>query len=249
MSGVLDNPNRVQHACEESERCPLERSAQLHLIAHRGLWVRPIEKNSVAAFDAALSHGFGIETDVRDLGSKLVISHDIPNDQCQTLEAFLEQYHRSGANTTLAINIKSDGLAHELNQWLNHFSVCNYFVFDMSVPDSLHYAKLGMKLYARRSEYEPESSQLNLAQGVWLDGFHGEWFTAKDWEKYMSQGKGVAIVSPELHKRPHQSFWNELKQWLRTDRLGMHPASDTHSAPYLMLCTDFPKEFREILCR
>jgi len=186
---------------------------------------------------------------VRDLGSKLVISHDIPNDHCQTLEAFLEQYHRSGANTTLAINVKSDGLAQELNHWLNQFSIRNYFVFDMSVPDSLHYAKLGMTLYARRSEYEPESSQLDLAQGVWLDGFHGEWFTADDWEKYLSQGKGVAIVSPELHKRPHHSFWNQLELWLRSDLRRTHTASGTQSAPGLMLCTDFPREFKEILCR
>jgi len=249
MSGILDTPNRVQHACPESELSTLERRARLHLIAHRGLWLQPIEKNSVAAFDAALSHGFGIETDVRDLGSKLVISHDIPNDHCQTLEAFLEQYHRSGANTTLAINVKSDGLAQELNHWLNQFSIRNYFVFDMSVPDSLHYAKLGMTLYARRSEYEPESSQLDLAQGVWLDGFHGEWFTANDWEKYLSQGKGVAIVSPELHKRPHQSFWNQLELWLRSDLRGTHTASGTQSASGLMLCTDFPREFKEILCR
>jgi hypothetical protein len=106
-----------------------------------------------------------------------------------------------------------------------------------------------MTLYARRSEYEPESSQLDLAQGVWLDGFHGEWFTANDWEKYLSQGKGVAIVSPELHKRPHQSFWNQLELWLRSDLRRTHTASGTQSAPGLMLCTDFPREFKEILCR
>lgn len=238
MSGVLNPTSPSSHA-SASSRPP----TQVELIAHRGLWFAPQEKNSVGAFEAALSDGFGIETDVRDLGSQLVISHDIPNPKCQTLESFLELYQRSGANTTLAINIKSDGLAQELKTWLDKFSVTNYFVFDMSVPDSLHYAKLGMTLFARRSEYEPESTQLQLAQGVWLDGFHGEWFSSHDWAKYLSAGQGVAIVSPELHKRPHLRFWNDLLTWLKSDQATLANASR------LMLCTDFPREFREMLCR
>jgi glycerophosphoryl diester phosphodiesterase len=238
MSGVLDKPES-QH----SLRGMPKHHRQVELIAHRGLWFQPQEKNSVGAFEAALNDGFGIETDVRDLGSQLVISHDIPNARCQTLESFLEQYQRSNANSTLAINIKSDGLAQELKSWLQKYSVTNYFVFDMSVPDSLHYTKLGMTLYARRSEYEPESKQLELAQGIWMDGFHTEWFKPTDWAQYLAQEKGVCIVSPELHKRPHQSFWNELHTWLKTDQ-----AHRTTSAR-LMLCTDFPREFREMLCR
>ena len=238
MSGVLDKLKT-----ERDEHGMTSYHATVDLIAHRGLWIQPHEKNSVAAFEAALNEGFGIETDVRDLGSKLVISHDIPNAQCQTLESFLDLYQRSDAGTTLAINIKSDGLAHELQSWLHKFSVTNYFVFDMSVPDSLHYAKLGMPLFARRSEYEPESKQLELAQGIWLDGFHGEWFNAKDWANYLSLGKSVSIVSPELHKRPHQQFWNDLHKWLTTNQ-----ASISHKTR-LMLCTDFPQQFREMICQ
>lgn len=238
MSGVLDKPEMQDNLCGMPTH-----PTQVELIAHRGLWFQPQEKNSVGAFEAALNDGFGIETDVRDLGSQLVISHDIPNAQCQTLESFLELYQRSNANTTLAINIKSDGLAQELKSWLQKFSVANYFVFDMSVPDSLHYSKLGMTLFARRSEYEPESKQLALAQGVWLDGFHGEWFKPTDWAQYLTEGKGVCIVSPELHKRPHQLFWNELHTWLKANQ------ARRAASARLMLCTDFPKEFREMLCR
>ena len=216
---------------------------KLDLIAHRGLWFRPEQKNTVDAFDLALREGFGIETDVRDLGSRLVISHDIPNEKCQSLESFLDQYQRSGAETTLAINIKSDGLAAELKRWLNQFGVSNYFVFDMSVPDALHYVRLGMPLFARRSEYEPDCRLTESAQGIWLDGFHGEWFTFADWQRYLALGQSVSIVSPELHKRPHDVFWQELQAWLNTEQgRSLGPAR-------LMLCTDFPREFREMLCR
>jgi hypothetical protein len=238
MSGILDKP-----FAQKSEITMTSRNTTIDLIAHRGLWLQPHEKNSVAAFEASLSAGFGIETDVRDLGSQLVISHDIPNAQCQTLESFLDLYNRSGAGTTLAINIKSDGLAQELHSWLRKFSVANYFVFDMSVPDSLHYTKLGMPLFARRSEYEPESKQLELAQGIWLDGFHSEWFNANDWANYLALGKSVSIVSPELHKRPHQQLWNDLYEWLTTNQASLP------NTARLMLCTDFPQQFREMICQ
>lgn len=238
MSGVLDKSKT-----EKNENAMPLQNTTVDLIAHRGLWYQPHEKNSVPAFQAALNEGFGIETDVRDLGSQLVISHDVPNAQCQTLESFLDQYQRSGAGTTLAINIKSDGLAQELQSWLHKFSVANYFVFDMSVPDSLHYTKLGMPLFARRSEYEPESKLLELAQGIWLDGFHSEWFNANDWANYLALGKSVSIVSPELHKRPHQQLWNDLYEWLTTNQ-----ATIPHTAR-LMLCTDFPQQFREMICQ
>ena len=46
------------------------------IIAHRGLWKKPSEKNSKLALFKALENGFSIETDIRydkDIG--LVISH------------------------------------------------------------------------------------------------------------------------------------------------------------------------------
>jgi hypothetical protein len=38
----------------------------------------------------------------------------------------------------------------------------------------------------------------------------------------------IAIVSPELHKRPHETLWRRLKDLEREIRDG------------LMLCTDYP---------
>lgn len=56
-----------------------------------------------------------------------------------------------------------------------------------------------MRLFARRSEYEPESKQLEPAQGIWLDGFHGERFNANDWANYSTLGKSVLIDAKEWH--------------------------------------------------
>jgi hypothetical protein len=108
------------------------------------------------------------------------------------------------------------------------YRVENYFVFDMSVPDSLHYLRAGVPVFVRLSEYEGDSSLLGRAAGVWLDSFEGEWWTLDTVRSLHAQGKTVAIVSPELHKRPHEALWQTLKGLERDiwDKL--------------MLCTDFP---------
>jgi len=51
--------------------------------------------------------------------------------------------------------------------------------------------------------------------------------------EHLEAGKEVALVSPELHGRPHGAFW----QRLRDAGLSRQDA--------LMLCTDFPGAARE----
>ena len=51
----------------------------MKILSHRGFWREVAEKNKLVAFDYSFSLGFGTETDVRDFGGELVISHDIPN--------------------------------------------------------------------------------------------------------------------------------------------------------------------------
>jgi len=71
---------------------------------------------------------------------------------------------------------------------------------------------------------------LAFAKGVWIDGFHGQWFTQHDLSSYLSLGLQACVVSPELHGRPHLSFWSALRSW------GFHTDAIIH------LCTDFPDD-------
>ena len=50
----------------------------IKILSHRGYWKKVEEKNTIQAFENSFSHGFGLETDIRDLNGKLVVSHDIP---------------------------------------------------------------------------------------------------------------------------------------------------------------------------
>jgi glycerophosphoryl diester phosphodiesterase len=199
-------------------------------LAHRGHWLHRNEANTAQAFERAWSDGFGIETDIRDHDGEVVVSHDPPRNDATTLRTFLQSYVDKGADTILALNIKSDGLQQAVAAQLAEYQVQNYFVFDMSVPDSLHYIRADLRTFVRLSEYETEGPLLERAPGVWLDAFEGQWWTLSLVRSLVDRNKQVAIVSPELHGRPYHELWQALKT--------LEPAIKQH----ILLCTDHPGE-------
>lgn len=200
----------------------------VEVLAHRGLWRSHAEKNTLAALVAALAAGFGLETDVRDCGGHLVISHDPPRETALHLDVFLAEYRQLNSAATLALNVKADGLALALRDMLSEYGVQQYFVFDMSVPDTLHYAKLEMPFYSRLSEHEPQIALYEQCAGVWLDAFGSDWYEPQVVSRLCQDGKRVCVVSPELHRRPHLPLWQQLSNI---------PSS---CASGLLVCTDHP---------
>lgn len=173
-----------------------------------------------------------METDVRDCDGVLVISHDPPTkDKVIGLDDLFSYYAKSEFSPCLALNIKSDGLQNQLLKKVQEYGVENYFVFDMSVPDTLGYIKMGMPIAARISEYEQDDKLLEMAEFVWLDAFGSEWYSIGLINSLLARGKKVAIVSPELHRRSHSQFWSSLRPLAGNENL--------------YLCTDFVNEAME----
>ena len=207
----------------------------IEIISHRGLWKNSDERNSYKSFEESLSNGFGIETDIRDHNGDLIISHDIPlqNYDYLSLDAFLELYKSKNSHNTLALNIKSDGLSYLLKKKLNQLNISNYFVFDMSVPDTLSYSKESVNFYSRQSEYEVDPILYKQCSGIWLDEFHSEWISEKLIKFHNSNNKKVCIVSPELHGRAYLKEWEKYKNiYIKNPDLS------------IIICTDFPLEAR-----
>jgi hypothetical protein len=201
----------------------------LEIISHRGLWSIPQEKNSENSFINSFKLMYGTETDVRDFNGGLVISHDIANESCMEINSFFDLYNKH-TGKVLALNIKSDGLASLLSKTLNKHEIENYFVFDMSIPDTIGYLKLGMKVFIRQSEYERELPFYEECTGVWLDSFLSVWYDLQIIEHHLKNGKKVCIVSPELHNRDYINLWEILK------------TSGLQKVDGLILCTDKPVE-------
>lgn len=198
----------------------------LHILAHRGVCNTVQEHNSLMACERAFAQGFGIEVDVRDDGGTLVVAHN-PGEKTAYPFAQLQALAQKYPQRTMAINIKSSGLQSLLGAQLPP----NYFTFDMAVPDLLANMREGITSFTRHSDYEPEPVMYNQAHGVWLDMFTTDWLTRTDLETHAKAGKAVAIVSPELHRRPHLPFWEQLKAML-----------PTRSPATLYLCTDHPQD-------
>lgn len=204
----------------------------MNVLSHRGFWDHAIEKNSIAAFSNSFCKGFGTETDVRDSRGELVISHDMPNGQELKLKSLLELIETyQTSNLTLALNIKSDGLAEKLQNELSLFPNIDFFVFDMSIPDMRSYFHAGLPVFTRMSEVEQNPVWLEKCSGIWLDLFDYDWYDSNLLREILSLGKRVCIVSPELHGRNHKSQWEKIFQ------LKDHPK--------LMICTDLPLEAKK----
>lgn len=203
------------------------------VLSHRGFWQIESEKNKLVSFRHSFLHNFGVETDIRDHNTELVVSHDMADDNCLLVDTFFESYTEINSNLPLAINIKADGLQEKLKNLLNKFNVENYFVFDMSVPDGLLYLRHGLKVFTRQSEYEKEPSFYGEACGVWLDEFKDHWINEQVILSHIQDNKKICIVSPDLHKRDYLKEWEEYKYI--EQKFGLN----------LMICTDYPEIARE----
>jgi hypothetical protein len=202
----------------------------MNIIAHRGFWTRPEDKNTIEAFSKAFNSGYGVETDIRDDRGKIVISHDMPTGSEIPLSDFLALL--KGRNLPIALNIKSDGLIQPLKEALEKFKVENFFTFDMSFPESRRYIKQGLFPFISLSEFHPTFSALKEYEGIWLDSFESQWFGTDSIVHWLdaAQVKRICIVSPELHGRPHINLWEKLK----LDKI--------HHCKHMAICTDFPDE-------
>ena len=205
----------------------------MKILAHRGYWQEQEERNTPAALRRALDSGFGFESDIRDFNGELVISHNIADGSCQKAEEVFRWLAEHGDKYCFAINIKADGLKDLLAGLLEKYHVTNYFTFDMSVPQMVEYADMGLTYFARQSEVEPDPVMYESAAGVWIDGFWGtEWITEGLLQGHIAAGKTVCLVSPELHGRPYADFWARLMSF----RLDFGR---------VLLCTDRPGEAAE----
>jgi hypothetical protein len=208
----------------------------MKILSHRGYWKSEDEKNTKIAFERSFQLGFGTETDIRDLNGDLVISHDPPSSDCQylTVANFFDIYKLYSDDLQLALNIKSDGLQKKLMQLISDYNITNYFVFDMSIPDTIGFLKNNAKIFTRQSEFEINPAFYSQAEGIWLDEFNGHWIDQDVIQKHIENSKKVCIVSPELHQRDFKTEWANYKDIFLRD-----------SENKISICTDIPEKAKQ----
>lgn len=204
------------------------------ILAHRGFWLSDSEKNTVEAFERAIQHGFGIETDLRDHNNSVVVSHDCAGNEALSLEEFLELFP-DNYEGLMGLNVKADGISDLLKQSTVLTSLPNAFYFDMSIPETIRYMKAELPFAIRQSDFETVNEKLPSRQRItWLDAFESEWYLNADPQSIFAHANKVVLVSPELHGREVGKAWDWAKSAIQDRRP-------------LTLCTDFPLDLYNYL--
>ena len=236
------------------------------ILEHRAGWCSDfnnfIEKslqNHLNSFRITFGRNNGVETDVRDLDGRIVISHDMPytnDDKIVLFEEVLRQYKAYNTTSTLALNIKSDGLQKTVKDFLDKYSITNYFFFDGSIPDIVNYDKHNLFFCLRHSDIEedpeivtPRLYDSKNCTGIWIDNFSPlthDFITSDIMIKHIKRGKFVVLVSPELHLKnlnnidvceKNWSFWKKEFFLLKESGIALNNNS-------IKICTDLPIELR-----
>ena len=79
------------------------------ILSHRGLWKKQSEKNTFLSIQRSLEEGFGFESDIRDYLGRLVISHNIAEDDSPDAQEVFSLMQKYQDQYCFAINIKADG--------------------------------------------------------------------------------------------------------------------------------------------
>lgn len=203
----------------------------MKIIAHRGFWKSESEKNTKKAIERALENGFGFETDFRDCGGKILISHNPPKGDEMTADEVFKMYQTAESRAPLALNIKADGLQNMMGDLLKKYQIENYFFFDMSICDTVIYINKKLKVASRLSEFETDMPFYKDCSTVWIDYFNSDGPTILKVKHVLMDDKFACVVSPELHNREHMSMWEQLKPIAEYDKL--------------YLCTDYPDKAKE----
>jgi hypothetical protein len=182
----------------------------LSILAHNGCWRAPEDKNSISACRLALTSGFGLQVDIRDHVGELVVAYE-PDEAGHYPFRKICTLMQQHPGNTLALNIRSTGLQHLLCEALAHYTLTDYFLYDMSVPDLLAALQSGLRCFTRQSELETTPVLYPQSHGVWVDMYEQDWLTSNDIRMHLKHAKDVAMASPELHGRDHLPFWHYLK--------------------------------------
>ncbi|MSR80727.1 MAG: hypothetical protein EXS11_08375, partial [Gemmataceae bacterium] len=144
---------------------------------------------------------YGVEVDLRDNGSRLIMRHD-PFGDGEDFEPFLAEFRNNGP---LVLNIKSEGIEFRIIHLLERYKVMNYFFLDCSFPMIRKMISQGENQIAVRfSEFEPIESALALSdqvKWVWIDCFTKMPLTKQSYVQLKAKYK-LCLVSPELQGQP-----------------------------------------------
>lgn len=220
----------------------------ISILAHRANLdgPKPAAENTLAATQAALAQGFGLETDLRRDGSgRFYLAHDrqrwTPENDFAPFSALFREF----STGVVAMNVKELGYEAallELHRSGALGGAAFYFDFELLEPGTPGAAQRALKalpggaavpVAARLSDRaEPLAQCLAIpAEIVWADEFDALWLTEHEVRAVHAAGRKFFAISPELHGFDDAA---RLRRWAEFRRWGIDG-----------LCTDYALSARE----
>ncbi len=163
----------------------------MNFIAHRVNTIAELKKIPIE---------YGVEIDLRDNGSRLILQHE-PFKSGENFEEYLKYYkHR-----TIVFNIKSERIEFRILELVRKYCIKSYFFLDSSFPMIYQLTKQGERNIALRfSEFESLDSiflMKDKVEWVWVDCFTKLYINKKNYRILKNAGFKLCLVSPELQGR------------------------------------------------
>ncbi len=163
-----------------------------------------------------LPTSFGVEIDLRDYETRIVLEHD-PFSDGEDFEDYLKHYNHG----TMILNIKSERIEHRVLDLVKKYNIKNYFLLDSSFPMIYLLSQMGEKNIALRfSEYEGLDTILAMkgkVDWVWVDSFSKLPINQDNFKLIKEAGFKLCLVSPELQGRPEDI--EEYKIYLSKNKI------------------------------
>ncbi len=141
-----------------------------------------------------LKNIYGIETDVRDFGNKIVLSHN-PHTNGEDFFKFIKNIDK-----TIFLNLKSSGIIKKIIHFVKNKDI--YFLdISFSEFDFLFKKNLSHRFILRFSSYENfdlKNKYFKKIKWVWFDYFNNSKLTLKNYKYLKKNKKKICIVSPDL---------------------------------------------------
>jgi len=142
---------------------------------------------------------YGVELDIRNGPSGLLLSHE-PSNEGTLFEEYLEEYN----NELLVANIKESGVEDEAIRLIKNKNIENFFLLDVEFPYIYQNFELNNQyLSSRFSKYESIESVENLinkVQWLWVDTY-SDFVIDSNCAEVMNNFK-ICLVSPSRWGTP-----------------------------------------------
>jgi hypothetical protein len=150
---------------------------------------------------AGIPKEYGVEVDIRNIGSRLVLNHE-PYGGGEEFGDYCKEF----SHAFMIANVKTEGIEEDVLAVLEERGIVDFFLLDLTFPSMVRLSRAGeTRLAVRFSEYEPIEAALcakGMAKWAWVDTFTRLPLDAESSARLRKAGFKTCLVCPERWGRP-----------------------------------------------